>query len=141
MSVATNVNFNQTSMAHTLSSSLCISVPRQTFCWLATFIAISYLFRSLADGNYLYSAVSVILVENNLLIYNLRTLTSIELFLNCEFYSRNPALIDVYNSGKILLGKKCFTSFDSLSELARCFLLEYERIIEIWLPLLKMRPH
>ena len=71
----------------------------------------------------MYSAVSVRLVGNNSLIYTLRTLTSIELFLNCEFCSRHPVLIDVYNNGKTVLGKKRFTSFDFVFELARGFWL------------------
>ena len=31
------------------------------------------------------------------------------MFLNCEFYSRHPVLIDVYNNGKIVLGENVFT--------------------------------
>ena len=59
------------------------------------------------------------LVGNNSLIYTLRILTSIELFWNCEFYSSHPVLIDVYNNGKAVLGKKLFTIFNSVFELAR----------------------
>ena len=73
----------------------------------------------MADGNCLYGAVSVRLVVNNAFIYTLRNLTSIKLFLNCEFCSRHPVLIDVYNNSKTVLGKKLFTSFDSVFELAR----------------------
>ena len=40
------------------------------------------------------------------------------MFLNCEFYSRHPVLIDIYNNGKTVLGKKVFT-FNSVFELAR----------------------
>ena len=92
---------------------------KQTSCWLFTFTAITYLFRSLADGNCLYSAVSVGLIGNNSLMYTLRILTSTEMFLNCEFYSRHPFLIDVYRNGKTVLGKKDFASFNSVFELAR----------------------
>ena len=59
-------------------------------------------------------------------MYTLRILTSIEMSLNCEFYSRHPNLIDVYNNGKTVLGKKVFTSFNSVTELARGL-----RLIEI----------
>ena len=60
-------------------------------------------FRSFTDGNCLYIAISVRVVSNNLLIYLLRILTSPELFLNHEFYSRFPVLTDMYNSGKTVL--------------------------------------
>ena len=99
MSVATNVNFNL----------VYVFLFKQTSCWLFTFIAITYLFRLLVDGNCLYSAVSVKQVGSNSLICFLRILTSIALFLNCEHYSRHPVLVDAYDNGKILLGKKLFT--------------------------------
>ena len=99
------------------SSSLCI-FDKQTSCWLFTFTAITCLFRSLADGNCLHSAVSVRLVGNDSLIYTLGILTSIKLFLNCDFYSMHPALIDVHNNGKTVPGEKHFTLIDSVFELA-----------------------
>ena len=77
------------------------------------------LFRSMTDGNCLYSAMSVRLVGNNSLIHLLRILTSLELFLNHEFYSKHPVLTDVYNNGKTVLGEKLFCSFESVFELNR----------------------
>ena len=41
------------------------------------------------------------------------------MFSNCDFYSRHPVLIDVYNNGKTVLDGKVFTSFNSMFELAR----------------------
>ena len=70
-----------------------------------TFMAITYLFRSLVDGNCFYSVVSMRLVGNNSLMYTLRILTSIEMFLNCRFCSRHPVLIDIYKNGKTVLRK------------------------------------
>ena len=58
------------------------------------------------------------LVGNDSLIYTLGILTSIKLFLNCDFYSTHPALIDVHNNGKTVLGEKHFTLIDSVFELA-----------------------
>ena len=58
------------------------------------------------------------LVGNDSLIYTLGILTSIKLFLNCDFYSMHPALIDVHNNGKTVLGEKHFTLIDSVFELA-----------------------
>ena len=65
----------------------------------------------MSDGNYLYSAVSVRMVGNNSLIHLLRILTSLELFLNNEFYSRHPVLTNVYNvyNGKAVLRENYFT--------------------------------
>ena len=77
------------------------------------------LFRSMSDGNYLYSAVSVRMVGNNSLIHLLRILTSLELFLNNEFYSRHLVLTNVYNNGKTVLGEKIFCSLESIFELYR----------------------
>ena len=71
-----------------------------------TFIAITYLFRSLVGGNCFYSVAWVRLVGNNSLMFTLRILTSIEMFLNCEFYSRHPVLIDIYKNGKTVLREK-----------------------------------
>ena len=77
------------------------------------------LFRSMTDGNCLYSAISVRLVGNNSLIHLLRILTSLELFLNHEFYSKNPVLTDVYNNDKTVLEEKLFCSSESVFEQAR----------------------
>ena len=46
-------------------------------------------------------------------------MTSLELFLNHEFYSKHPVLTDVYNNGKTVLGEKLFCSFESVFELNR----------------------
>ena len=72
----------------------------------------------MTDGNYLYSAISVRLVGNNALIYLLRILASLELFLNHEYYSRHPLLTDVYNNGKTVLEEK-LAFYESVFELAR----------------------
>ena len=77
------------------------------------------LFRSLTDGNCLYSAISVRLVGNNSLIHLLRIVTLLELFLNHEFHYKHPVLTDVYNNGKKVPGEKLFCSFESVFELAR----------------------
>ena len=52
-------------------------------------------------------------------MYTLRILTSIEIFLDCEFYFKYPVLIDIYNNDKTVLGEEVFTSFNSVFELAR----------------------
>ena len=46
MSVAVQVDLNQTSLAHLDLASLCIFIPHQIFCWLSTFIVTTCLFRS-----------------------------------------------------------------------------------------------
>ena len=56
-----------------------------------------------------YSAISVRLVGDNQLIHVLSILTSLELFLNHEFYSRYPDLT----------GEKLFTFYESVFDLAR----------------------
>ena len=53
------------------------------------------------------------LVENNSLIHLLRISTSLELFLNDEFYSKHPVFTHMYNNGKTVLGEELFCSFES----------------------------
>ena len=62
----------------------------------------------------LYFAISVRVVGNNSLTHLLRILTSAELFLNHEFYSRHPVLTDVYNNGKAVLEEKLFVTYESV---------------------------
>ena len=125
------------------SSSLCISILHQTCCWLFIFIVIIYLFKSLVGGNGLYWAVPLWLVGNNSLIYTLNILASIELFLNCKFYSSLPVLIDVFNNGKKCLRKTfvqirfghifcVFGTFFSMCQpidllYSKCCFIKYER--------------
>ena len=45
-------------------------------------------------------------------------MTSLELFLNHEFYPKHPVLTNVYNKGKTVLREKLFCSFESVFELA-----------------------
>nr|XP_047125919.1 uncharacterized protein LOC124807733 [Hydra vulgaris] len=46
--------------------------------------------RSQSTGNCLYSSISLRLTGNNCIVNDLRLQTSIELFLNAEFYSNHP---------------------------------------------------
>ncbi|XP_065646736.1 uncharacterized protein LOC136076893 [Hydra vulgaris] len=55
---------------------------------------------SSSSGNCLYCSVSLVIVGNNLLVDILRVLTSMELFINADFYSKDPIFNDIINSGK-----------------------------------------
>ena len=57
-------------------------------------------FRSNVSGNCLYSSISMVLVGDNSLITTLRLMTSIELFLNADYYCRHPCLISLFHSHK-----------------------------------------
>ena len=50
---------------------------------------IDFTFRSLANGNCMYSSISSLLVGNNSLVKELRRLTSIELYLHSEFHGKH----------------------------------------------------
>ena len=50
---------------------------------------IDFTFRSLTNGNCMYSSISSLLVGNNSLVKELRRLTSIELYLNSEFHGKH----------------------------------------------------
>ena len=86
----------------------------------------------------MYSSVSLALVGNNSLIYDLRVLTSIELFLNSDFYYKHPCFTSVYENKKSLF----MSSYDSLiafsvsheafdSNLCKEFLIECEALLNL----------
>ena len=50
---------------------------------------IDFTFRSLANGNCMYSSISSLLIGNNSLVKELRRLTSIELYLHSECHSKH----------------------------------------------------
>ena len=59
---------------------------------------ISFCFRSDENGNFLFSAFSIARSGNNTYVDDLRILTSIELYLNSEFYVKHPSFVKVLNS-------------------------------------------
>ena len=60
------------------------------FCyWHVIVRLINFIFRSLANGNCIYSSISLLLVGNNSLVENLRCLTSVELYLHSEIYGKH----------------------------------------------------
>ena len=68
----------------------------------------------------MYSSVSLALVGDNTLVEDLRIITSVELFLNSDFYASHPSIISAFNKfgDKISVSLKnvlplCL-SFDSL---------------------------
>ena len=54
-------------------------------------------FRSLPDGNCLFSSASLLISGTNDFIYDLRILTALELFENCQQYCDHPLFSEVYN--------------------------------------------
>ena len=55
-------------------------------------------FRSLAIGNCVYSSLSLLLIGYNYLVEVLRCLTSIELYLNPDYYGRHCCFDVAFNS-------------------------------------------
>lgn len=72
-------------------------------------ILFCFLIRSETSGSCLYSSVSLALTGKNSLISDLRVLTSIELFLNSNFYFNHPCFQAVFSNNK-----EFFSSHDSL---------------------------
>ena len=83
-----------------------------------------FLFRSLPNGNCLYSSASICLFGHNNHLNELRWLTSIELYENASFYCQHQVLLEclkvhsnVYLNFNIIfsccLSQKCFNSFVS----------------------------
>ena len=58
-------------------------------------------YRSEASGNCLYSSVSLMLVGDNSLVGDLRAMTSIELYLNANFYSDHPHFLSSFDKHKV----------------------------------------
>ena len=56
---------------------------------LACYCKIDFIFRPLANGNCIYSSISLLLVGNSSLVKELRCLTSIELYLHSEFNGKH----------------------------------------------------
>ena len=55
------------------------------------------LHRSEVSGNCLYSSASLALVGSNTFDNDLRMLTSLELFINANFYSQHPCFLSAVN--------------------------------------------
>ena len=70
---------------------------------------IDFTFRSLANGNCMYSSISSPIVGNNALVKELRRLTSIELYLHSEFHGKHCYFESAELSQK--LSKKPIKSF------------------------------
>lgn len=85
-------------------------------------------FRSLANGNCLFSSISMYLVGDNGLVTILRSLTAIELHLNAKYYASHPNLHYALENGKALNGEKLFSSFLSVFEMSRSFLGQDENL-------------
>ena len=79
------------------------------------------LFRSMPDGNFLYSSASLSLVgdRNNTLEHELRVRTAVELHVNGACYGQHPALKTVYGKSQPVIGGKLFSSYRTVFELAQ----------------------
>ena len=73
---------------------------------------IKYIFhRTTADGNCMFNACSLALIGDESLASCLRPLTSIELYLNAEYYSTHPYIEEVVKKGLILIRRIFFANF------------------------------
>ena len=59
---------------------------------------IFFCFRSDENENCLFSAFSIVMSGDNRYVDNLRILSSAELYLNSEFYTKHPSFVKVMNS-------------------------------------------
>ena len=94
-----------------------------------------YLFRSQTNGNCLYSSTSLLLIGDNSLVDNLRAMTSIELFLHGEFYSKHPSFLETQNKNPGLLMstsvilKLCVSNDSFNTDLASVDLVKHEALL------------
>ena len=56
---------------------------------LLAYCKTDYIFRSLANGNSMYSSISLLLVGNNSLVDEIKCLTPIELYFHSECYGKH----------------------------------------------------
>ena len=73
------------------------------------------LHRSEVSGNCLYSSASLALVGSNTFVNDLRMLTSLELFINANFYSQHPCFLSAVNDHH-----ECFGNINNLLPLSVC---------------------
>ena len=76
------------------------------------------LFRSMANGNFLFSSASFSLVGKNSLVHELRVMAAVELHVNST-YAQHPALKSVYEKSQPRIGGKLFSSYRTVFELAQ----------------------
>ena len=66
------------------------------------------LFRSMPNGNCLFSSASLSLVGENSLVHELREMAAVELHVNATYYARHPALKSVYEKSQSVMSGKLF---------------------------------
>ena len=67
------------------------------YCSLTASHCFLAFYRSEPSGNCFYSSVSLALVGDNSLIEELRVMTSIELYLNANSYSKHPVILSQFD--------------------------------------------
>ena len=77
------------------------------------------LFRSIPNGNWLFSSASLSLIGDNSLVHELRVMASVKLHVNATCYAQHPALKSVYGKSHSVLGGKLFSSCRRVFELAQ----------------------
>ena len=61
--------------------------------YFSIFYILSFCYSSESSGNCLFSAVSLVLVGNNTLVEELRSMVCLELFMQADFYCEHPRTV------------------------------------------------
>ena len=82
--------------------------------------SVNILFRSMPNGNCLFSSASLSLVGDNSLVHELREMVAVELHVNATYYVQHPVLKSVYEKSQSVTDGKLFSSYRTVFELAQC---------------------
>ena len=76
------------------------------------------LFRSMPNGNCLFSSASLSLVADNSLVHELRVMAAVSSYIHLNAtYAQYLALKSVYEKNKYVMGGKLFSSYKTVFEL------------------------
>ena len=94
------------------------------------------LFRSMQNGNCLFSSASLLLVGDTWLVHELRKMTAVEQHVKATYYTRHLALKSVYEKSQSVIGGKQFSSYIGRSVKIETVSKLFDWYI-IWKPLIK----
>ena len=78
------------------------------------------LFRSMPNGNCLFSSASLSLVADNSLVHELRVMAAVSSYIHLNAtYAQHLALKSVYEKNKYVMGGKLFSSYKTVFELVQ----------------------
>ena len=69
-----------------------------------------FCFRSMSNGNFLFSSASIVIGRRFTDAYELRVMAAVELYVNATYYAQHPTLKLVYGKSQLVIVGKLFSS-------------------------------